>query len=373
MRATSKGVRLDLWSPGHAIPTVATEMTEDMTPHQMTTTQTEPAAESTAARMLLAVLGLTSVVPLLAWVFGIGSFRSWFLVVTVPGALALACLVLRPRASEATRRIVTVGVFAGLIGTVGYDVVRVPFVFGAGYRLLSPIESYGVLLTGASSSSGWTDLAGWGWHLSNGIGFGITYVAIAEGRRWQYGVAWAMALESASVLTPFAGYYSLAGKTAVILIAYAAHVPFGLAVGWCGQHSEEIYRGLRGMTRVPNSALIGAAALLLVVWLRPTDSHRVEAAGSADVVIEDGSMHPEFVRVGEGGCRTFVNVDEDPYEMPEADEAGPLDAGGTQSFCFTDPGVHRVRVDGEPFHGGFVIVDPSMATDGSSTDLEESA
>jgi hypothetical protein len=306
-----------------------------------------------------------SVAPLLAWVFGLGSFRSWFLATTLPGTATLVWLAAGPHPPAGARRIITVGLFAGVVGTLGYDLFRIPFVFGFGYRLLSPIESYGVLLTGSTTSSGWTDLAGWAWHVSNGAGFAIAYVAVAQGRRWPWGVAWAMVLESATVLTPFATYYDLAGKADVILIAYAAHIPFGLAVGWSGQHAAGIDAGLRRMTPAPNAVLLGALTLVLVMWLAPTRPHRLPAtpAGAA-AAIEDGRLHPEFVRVDTGGAVTLANLDDRSYEIAHADDPDRIEAGSSRRFVFSEPGVHRLPIDGRPFRGGFVIVDDTDAAHG---------
>lgn len=166
-----------------------------------------------AARRVGLILGaLSSVAPLLAWVFEMGSFRTWFLAAALPGAALLTALNIGALSTPDSRRVVRLGVVAGIVGTIGYDVFRIPFVFGAGLRLLSPIESYGVLLLGTDRSSGWTDLAGWSWHLTNGIGFAIAYLAVAAGRRWHLGLAWAMVLETATIATPFGIYYGLAGK-----------------------------------------------------------------------------------------------------------------------------------------------------------------
>ena len=39
---------------------------------------------------------------------------------------------------------------------------------------------------------------------SRGIGFGIAYAMLAPRRHWRWGVAWALLLETATVVTPFA-------------------------------------------------------------------------------------------------------------------------------------------------------------------------
>ena len=114
-------------------------------------------------RLVFAGLGMTSVLPLLAWVYDLGPFHIWFWATTVPGGTIMLATSLwgrvRHRGGE-IHQIARVAVIAGLIGTVGYDVFRIPFVT-VGFRLLSPIESCGVLLVNGDTSSGISDFAGW--------------------------------------------------------------------------------------------------------------------------------------------------------------------------------------------------------------------
>src|ERR1700758_5463899 len=97
---------------------------------------------------LCALLGLLSVTPLLAWALGLGSFRAWFWSVAVPSATLLTVIGLATARSARFRHLHTalvVGAFGGLLGTFAYDVVRIPFAL-LGYRLLAPIDSYGLLI-----------------------------------------------------------------------------------------------------------------------------------------------------------------------------------------------------------------------------------
>ena len=257
--------------------------------------------------------------------------------------------------------LIVLGTVAGIIGTLGYDLFRVPLVFGSGRMLLSPIESYGVLALDATTSSGWTDFAGWGYHFSNGIGFGIVYAALARGRNRWWGVAWAMALETGTILTPFGSAYNLWWKWDVIAIAYAAHVPFGLAIGIVVERSDRWLGHLKEISaRTTTYALVLVAAGLLV-WLRPLGDRPAEdlgrgvAPGPSAVVIDDG-FSPVWLRVAPGGCVTILNTDDVSYAV----DGVPIAAGASGSVCFEDEGVHRVHTSGEPFDGGFVIVDGAL-------------
>ncbi|MCP3909442.1 MAG: hypothetical protein GY713_00640 [Actinomycetia bacterium] len=306
------------------------------------------------ARVGLVILGFTSVASLLGWVYGVARFDVLFRLVTVPGALVLLGLGLGPvRTRPALRRVIVVGTIAGLVGTIGYDVFRIPFIYGGGMLLLSPIESYGVLADGGAGSSGWTDFLGWSYHLSNGIGFAIAYVAMAERRHWGWGVLYAAALETGTILTPFADSYSLTGKWGVIAVAYAAHVPYGLALGWFGRYPDRTLRGLAEIGRWSVPALVAGSFVGLALWLEPGSG-----GGETELVVRDGRLVPEWTVTALGECVEIRNLDAEPYGLAAAINSPTLPANGSAEMCFADPGVHRVRTTGEVFAGGFVIVDP---------------
>lgn len=284
-------------------------------------------------RVLAALCGLLPVGALLAWAFGLGSFRSWFLVVGVPPVLLLA--VLWRLGDERFRLAYTAGVVGGLAGAIGYDLFRVPFAL-YGLRIFSPIESYGVLVLGADTSSPLTDLVGWSFHFVNGIGFGVAYAMFGLGRSRWWAVAWAMVLETATIVTPFATLYGLAGKWHLIGIAYAAHAAYGLPLGMV---CESAPKARRAPLRMSHAGIVVAILVVgLLAWHRPFSSMPDPGPGY-DARIVDGRFQPEWIRVREGGCAVVRDGDQ------------------RREFCFDDPGVHRVRLTGEPYSGGFVIVE----------------
>lgn len=116
------------------------------------------------------------------------------------------------------------------------------------------------------------------------------------------------------------------------------------------------------MTRAPAAVALTVSVGLLASWLQPLRTHDADdLPARAAVAIERGRLHPEFLRVGPGGCATVANLDSVRYQTGEALGAPWIEPGELQSVCFERRGVHRLPVDGEPFHGGFVIVDPSIA------------
>lgn len=313
----------------------------------------------------LFVVACASVIPLLAWVYDLGTFRGWTVLAALPGLgvlVAFAAWLDRVGRWPGTRVAITAGALGGLAGTLGYDLFRVPFVFLGGMQLLAPIDSYGVLLLGANASSGLSGLAGWGYHFLNGIGFGVAYAVVARGRHWGWGVAWAMILETAVVVSPFATVYALRTDTGFkvipIFIAYLAHVPYGLAVGVAAQNADSVHRLARGSVRRPVLALGIATLVGLGLWQWPLSPTTLEQKGNAvaagpSAVIVDGRMFPTWLRVGVGECVTIGNDDAESHGLSNID----LPASAEVSICDRAAGIHRLQVDGVPFSGGWLIVD----------------
>lgn len=312
-----------------------------------------------ALTALLAVLALLSVSPLLAWVSGLGSFARWFDVVALPaivGVGVLAVVARRTPRFERLRLVVALGTLGGLIGTIAYDLVRIPFVLG-GRQVLAPIESYGVLLLDASGSSSLSGFSGWGYHFVNGICFGIAYAAVALGRSRWWAVAWALVLETATIVTPFADFYSLRGQYDVIAIAYAAHVPYGLALGYLTERPVLMRAKLDEVGRWVVPATLVALVALLVVWHRPAPPGEAPAG----ITATGSTFDPRWTRVSEGGCVPVTNTGERALALSGPIGDPTVAAHATASVCFTGAGVHRLKVNGEAWSGGFVIVDPALA------------
>lgn len=314
------------------------------------------------------LLGLLSVASLLAWAYRLGRFDLWFLAVGAPAILLLIAIgvwVTRMGRYPRLRAALITGVIGGLLGTIGYDLFRIPFA-AAGLRLFAPIESYGVLLVNADSSSPWTDLAGWSYHFANGIGFGVFYAALALGRRWWWGIAWGMVLETGTLITPFATTYAIAGQWDLIAIAYAAHVAYGYPLGRVVQSGRAFADSALEVSRRPIVWTLVALASFLLIWHRPfvipgdVRARHPVAQGPSAVVVE-GRFVPEWLRVASGGCVVLRNDDESAYTVDAASNKPVLKTGKTERVCFDEVGVHRVRISNTPYSGGFVIVDPALA------------
>lgn len=324
-------------------------------------------------RLGVAVAACGSVIPLLAWVSGLGAFHVWSLLVGLPAVLAtiaFGVLVARPR-WPATFDAMVAGAIGGLVGSIGYDVFRVPFVYGLGRQLLAPIDSYGVLLLGADASSPLTGFLGWSYHFTNGIGFGVAYALVARNRHPGWALLWAMVLESATIVSDFAPTYGLRTEDGFnvvpIALAYAAHVPYGLALGWATRDVRRTVGQAREVTRRPVLVAVTALVVALALWQRPLLPNDAIARGRAvaagpSAVIEDRRFEPTWLRVAPGECATVENRDDAPATLgAHGDVLATLAPGARTEVCAEHEGrrVQRVQVGGRPFSGGWLLVDPS--------------
>jgi hypothetical protein len=312
------------------------------------------------AAVLVLGLSATSVGALLADLYGLmpmDQFARW---VTGPGLLLLIALASRPAPAYANlQRRIRLGAIAGVAGTVAYDVFRIPFAL-AGQRIFAPIFSYGLLIDGGGMSSPWTDLLGWLFHLSNGATFGIAYAVVMAGRHWGFGVVWGMLLEAVAFLGPFTDIYGLTGKWGSIGIAFAAHIAYGLPLGLMVFEFKKTERFLKHNLVRPAPIVLGVCVIGLTLWHRPwsdpaTLDQAQELATRAEqpvAIVSVERFQPEWLRVEPGGCVLLVSESVQSFRS----DFGNLPAGDQAEWCFSDPGVERIKLNDRPYSGGFVFV-----------------
>jgi hypothetical protein len=161
------------------------------------------------------------------------------------------------------------------------------------------------------------------------------------------------------VFTPFASYYGLSGKWHLIGLAYAAHIPYGLAVGIaCENPGRTDAKAREVVRRAPAAVALIVTAAGLLVWQRPWSTAGGVEAGDAvapgpSAVIRDGRLSPEWVRIAPDACAVIRNDDDVERALAEL----VIQPGETDELCSDDNGAHRVKGDGA-YTGGFLIVDP---------------
>jgi hypothetical protein len=200
-------------------------------------------------RLLVFVLAATSIWCLLAEFYGLCSMRTFTFAILLPATVLLVVLALLDRAWGDGRlwHGVVLGAVGGLIAACAYDVFRLPFVFSNEWGLSSWVPPmnlfkvfprFGALILGEPSEHPTYSLAahlvGWIYHFSNGITFGVMYLALigdARRRSWLWAVLLATGIELAMLLTPYPQFFAIPLTALFVGVTMAAHLIFGVALG----------------------------------------------------------------------------------------------------------------------------------------------
>jgi hypothetical protein len=216
---------------------------------------------SLPSRMLVFVLAAASIWCLLAEFYGLCSMQWFTFAILTPATIGLVgiAIVNRNRGDRELWRAVLIGGSAGLIAAFAYDLFRLPFVVAATddvgpdwlrLPLFSVFPRFGAMILGQPFDAATTDsefsvtahLVGWAYHFSNGITFGVMYMALigdATKRSWRWAVALAVGLEMAMLFTPYTTYFGIPLTIQFVIATFAAHAIFGVALGWCAKWLAE--------------------------------------------------------------------------------------------------------------------------------------
>jgi|SRR5215470_16389014 len=183
----------------------------------------------------------TSIAALLLQLLGLIRMPYTLSFVTAPAMIFLLCVRIWAGRAGRTQIVdrLRVGFLAGLAGLVAYNGAR--WVLGMALSLsTSPFYSIGVfgeLITGRPAGSGIAVVAGWLYHVSNGVTFGIMYTLLAGPARWWYGLAWGAALELAMLLIyPSSTVLRPPALAPFVIVSMASHALFGAVIGLAAQH-----------------------------------------------------------------------------------------------------------------------------------------
>ena len=200
-------------------------------------------------RVLVFTLSAMSIWCLLAEFYGLCSMRLFTFAILVPATLVLVAIALLDKL-KGDRQLwqgVVVGAVAGFIAACAYDVFRLPLVFSREWGLSSVVPPmnlfkvfprFGAMILGEpveqEAYSLAAHLVGWAYHFSNGITFGVMYVAMigdARRRGWLWAVLLAMGLEMAMLLTPYPQFFAIPLTALFIAVTFTAHLIFGVVLG----------------------------------------------------------------------------------------------------------------------------------------------
>jgi hypothetical protein len=211
---------------------------------------TRPTHWTAAWRTILFVLAASSIWCLLAEMYHLCSMQFFTLWILIPATVLLYGVAIwdRTRGDGTLWRGVMIGSLAGLLAAVAYDVFRLPFVFSHSWGLAGIVPQmplykvfprFGAMILGQPVEqqhySLVTQLVGWTYHFSNGVTFGVMYVAmIGDPRRrsWWWGVAMATAIETALLLSPYGQFFGIPVTALFIVVTLTAHLIFGAVMGW---------------------------------------------------------------------------------------------------------------------------------------------
>lgn len=183
------------------------------------------------SRILIFLFGSLSIASLLLYFLGFGSFVRLASVLLVVEVIGLSGIALSARARELKEplALLSSGLWAGGLATLAYDVARIP-VAHAGIPVFKAISYFGTVLIGVETPTPLSEILGWGYHLTNGISFGLMYAALVRKPRVYSAVIWGLMLEAAMLLTPYAEVFGYRRDAKFLAITIGAHAVYGLVL-----------------------------------------------------------------------------------------------------------------------------------------------
>jgi hypothetical protein len=208
---------------------------------------------SPQGRAVVFMLSATSIWCLLAEFYELCSMRTFTIYVLIPATAALIAIAIldRMRGDGRLCQAVMIGAVGGLAAAIAYDLFRMPFVIAAVDQtgpawlrlpLFKVFPRFGAMILGQPFTATQTDsqftltahVTGWIYHFSNGITFGVMYMALignARRRSWWWAVAVAVGLELAMLFTPYTSFFGINMTSRFIAATLAAHLIFGVTLG----------------------------------------------------------------------------------------------------------------------------------------------
>lgn len=223
---------------------------------------------SACSRLVVFALAATSIACLLADFYKLCPMSFFTPFIFLPAFVALCVFAVfdRVRGAGHVWRAVWIGLLAGLLAAVAYDVFRLPFVFAKEWgidsivpplNLFKVFPRFGAMVLGQpieqAEYSSAAQIIGWIYHFSNGATFGVMYLAlIGDGQRrhWGWAVLFALGLELAMLLSPYPQVFNITLTARFVIVTIAAHAIFGaglgLSVRWRSRRWPVLAGGLNG-------------------------------------------------------------------------------------------------------------------------------
>lgn len=309
------------------------------------------------------LLSFASIALLLGHLYDLGSMSGLARTAGAASAIAMVALLVGPfHRDEEFWTCVRAGLVGGLLGTLGYDLVRIPLHYW-GFNPFPPIRGYGVWITGSTASTPWTDLAGFLYHLSNGVTFGWMYAFVALRRNRWWAVGWGLVLETLAVVTAFGVVFGLRTAYGTVAIAYFAHLAYGWPLGWICERPERLRRFLPVHRRAWGAATVWIA-LVVALWFVTAWQPLSCAPAPGEILIGPEAMCPGWTDASRFTNLRLVNRDSQaiqlrhrrPGRFQTDGEAIDVPPGASVSLPLLEPGIHQLLAPGTDWRSVLVSV-----------------
>lgn len=307
-------------------------------------------------RLAISFIGLATIAPLLGYLYGIAPMPTLALWLLLPAIIIFALVYVRAFLKKDRDLCLRFerGLLGGLLGIVGYDLVRVP-IHHSGYNPFSAIQSYGVYLTGADHSTLFSDLAGIIYHTGNGIFFALTFtLLIGPGKKTPLlAMLWALILEGFAVLTIFGVIYHLRDHPKATALAFFAHLFYGAPLAWAAMKK----RILPAHWTVTVVSLL-ATLVTLFFLMRPPDSYQNPGPGVVEIL--EGGLHSRWTRTQVQQPVEIRNSTDKPVTVEVSSESiAPLiiPPNETKTTTINEPGIFQLRARTTAWRSVFLIVE----------------
>ncbi|NAY93107.1 hypothetical protein GTQ34_14405 [Muricauda sp. JGD-17] len=252
--------------------------------------------------------------------------------------------------------VLLLGFLGGLVGTIGYDLIRIPFML-MGSRIFAPISMYGMWLTDATVSTSFSDLIGWLYHFSNGITFGIMYALFMKGRNMWWAVFYALLLETIFVISPFGKLFGLTGKPMALIAAYLGHVAYGYPLGKMVQNHQVSMETINFFRK----GLLWFFSITLITTIVLWSISSKEINADPNFTLKNKKISPGIIRVDRGSMLYFQNQtsSEVTFLLPLLNEEIPVEPDGKSSRLLESFGIFHVLIqEDSAIKGVFILCEP---------------
>lgn len=225
-------------------------------------------------RSLVFGLGSLSIASLLLYFFGLGRFSVFaagLLSIETVGLSLLAAFA-RHRGRRARIDLIVQGLWAGMLATLVYDVVRIPIAH-SGIPVFKAISYFGTVMLGLDRPTVASEALGWAYHLSNGVSFGLMYAALFRTPGPVTALLWGLSLEGVMLLTPYAEVFGYQRDTRFLAITIGAHAAYGYSLYLALRASRNRLATLR-----PAQYAAGFVGVPMLLGLVAADSNRLVSA-----------------------------------------------------------------------------------------------